>query len=270
MYESTPRQPVVPDGSTLLVVFGAVFAGGLVTGVTGFGYAIVATATLASLLDPRTAIVVVIVPILAANVSLVFELDRAGFTACARRFWAYVAAGAVGTVLGMAALAQVQTAPLTVALGVFTLGYVAATQPWFALPGTSRVDEFCVVETHARKGLLGFLSGIVFGASNVGVQVVAYLRTLSLDRSTFVGVVAMVFLGIGIVRVGAAWVFGLYASPAVLALSVAAALPGLVGVALGRRLRSAVPRRVQELVVYLLLAVIGGTLVWNGGTALVG
>jgi len=118
--------------------------------------------------------------------------------------------------------------------------------------------------------LLGFLSGIVFGASNVGVQVVAYLRTLSLDRSTFVGVVAVVFLGIGIVRVGAAWTFGLYGSPAVLALSVAAAVPGLVGVALGRRLRSTIPRCVQELVVYLLLAVIGGTLVRSGFTSLAG
>jgi hypothetical protein len=76
----------------------------------------------------------------------------------------------------------------------------------------------------------GLLSGLVFGASNVGVQVVAYLKSLDLDHATFVGVVAMVFLGISSVRVVAAGVLGLYEDGSLLALSTVAAAPGLVGV----------------------------------------
>jgi len=259
---------VVPTGTGLALLFGVVFAGGLVTGVTGFGFAIVATASLASLFEPRTAVVVVIVPILAANVSLVRELDRTGLVSCVRRFWSFVAAATVGTVLGMIALSYVAAAPLSLALGLFTVGYAAAAQPWVRLPGESRFDDFCLVETHTRKGVLGAVSGAIFGASNVGVQVIAYLESLDLDHETFVGVVAMIFLGIGVVRVGAAWLLGLYDSTAVLGVSVAAALPGLLGVAVGKRFRTRIPPRVRDAVVYALLVVIGVKLAAGGVAAL--
>ncbi|SDF15459.1 sulfite exporter TauE/SafE family protein [Halorientalis regularis] len=252
------------DVTTLALVFAAVFAGGLVTGVTGFGYAIVATATLASLLEPRTAIVVVILPILAANLSLVTELDRAGLRSCVRRFWAFVAAGAVGTVAGMVALTRIPAAPLSAGLGLFTLGYVAVSQPWIALPGQRRFESFCLVETHARKGLLGVAAGLVFGASNVGVQVVAYLRSLDLDHETFVGVVAMIFLGVGTVRVATAWLLGLYGSSSLLAVSAAAAVPGLVGVTVGKRLRPMITPRRRNAAVYTMLLVIGVRLAGAG------
>ena len=254
----------------LAIIFAVVFAGGLVTGVTGLGYAIVATASLASLFEPQTAVVIVIIPILAANVSLIRELDRSGLVSCVRRFWSFVAAAAVGTVLGMIALSVIPAAPLVLALGLFTLGYVAVAQPWVRLPGEAWVDEFCLTETHARKGLLGVVSGAVFGASNVGVQVIAYLESLDLDHRTFVGVVAMIFLGVGIVRVGAAWLLGLYGSTALVGVSVAAALPGLVGVAVGKRFRDRIRPRVRDAVVFLLLAVIGAKLAADGATVLLG
>lgn len=254
----------------LAVIFAVVFAGGLVTGVTGFGFAIVATASLASLFEPRTAVVVVIIPILAANVSLVRELDRDGLVSCARRFWSFVAAAAVGTVLGMVALSVLPAAPLVLGLGLFTLGYVAVAQPWVRLPGEAWLDEFCLTETHARKGLLGVVSGAIFGASNVGVQVIAYLESLNLDYRTFVGVVAMVFLGVGVVRVAAAWLLGLYGSSALVGVSLAAAVPGLVGVAVGKRFRDRIQPRVRNVVVHLLLAVIGTKLTVDGASVLVG
>ena len=252
------------DTTSLALVFTVLFVGGLITGVTGFGFAIVATASLASLLDPQTAVVIVIIPILAANLSLVRELDRAGLRSCVLRFWSFVLPAAVGTVAGMVVLSRIPTAPLTLALGLFTLGYTLLAQPWVRLPGEARFDEFCIVETHARKGLLGVLSGGIFGASNVGVQVIAYLESLDLDRETFVGVVAMIFLGIGVIRVGTAWLFGLYDSTSLVAVSMAAALPGLVGVAVGKRFRTSIPPRVQHLVVYLLLSVIGVKLATDG------
>lgn len=256
------------DPASLALVFVVVFVGGLVTGVTGFGYAIVATASLASLLDPQTAVVIVIIPILAANISLVNELDRDGLRSCTVRFWSFVLPAAIGTVAGMLALSRIPTAPLTLALGTFTLTYALVAQPWVRLPGERTVLDFCLAETHARKGVLGLFSGVIFGASNVGVQVVAYLESLDLDRETFVGVVAMIFLGIGLVRVLAAWVFGLYDSTAFVVVSIGAAIPGLLGVQAGKRFRPRIPPRVQNLVVYVLLAVIGVKLATDGLLAL--
>lgn len=251
-----------------MLVTAVVFVGGFVTGVTGFGYAIFATATLASVLDPQTAVVIVIIPILAANVSLVRELDRDGLRSCASRFWPFVAAAVVGTVLGMVVLSGVSPAPLTAGLGVFTLAYVVVAQPWVTLPGEQWVAAFCLGESRTKKGLLGLISGVIFGGTNAGVQVIAYLESFELDHSTFVGVVAMIFLGVGTIRVWTAWFLGLYASADVVALSVLGAAPGLVGVDAGRRLRPRVSPRQREIAVYVLLSVIGATLVWNGLTGL--
>lgn len=45
---------------------------------------------------------------------------------------------------------------------------------------------------------------VLFGSSNVAVQVVAYHDSLSLDRHTFVGVLAMILVGISSLRIGIA------------------------------------------------------------------
>ena len=77
---------------------------GVVTGVAGFGLALVGTMALATLLAPAVAVVVMLVPILSTNVSLLGELDADGLRSCARRFWPYVLAALAGTIAGMTLL----------------------------------------------------------------------------------------------------------------------------------------------------------------------
>lgn len=256
---------VVITPSLLVVGAVAVALGGVVAGLAGFGFALVSTALLATLVDPATAVVLLIVPVLAANASLVRELDRDGLRSCVARFWPYVLGAALGTGLGMAALSSLPRRPVTLALGLFTLAYVATSQ---RLVPVSRPETATGVVGRVRgraaKAALGFVSGVVFGATNVGVQVVAYLRSLDLDRATFVGVVAMVFLGVSGLRVLLAGLLGLYPSFDLLGLSVAAVGPGLVGVAVGRRLRPRVPPRHQRLAVLGLLTLVGVRLVSAG------
>jgi uncharacterized membrane protein YfcA len=111
---------------------------------------------------------------------------------------------------------------------------------------------------------VGVVSGLLFGATNVGVQLVAYLRSFELSHGLFVSVVAMVFLGINTIRVGAAGALGLYPSLAVFGLSVAAVVPSVLGVAAGRKLRRRVSSRQREIAVLGLLTVIGIRLVLGG------
>jgi hypothetical protein len=248
----------------LAVAFLAVGLGGFVTGMTGFGFAVVSTALLTTVLDPASAVVVMILPVLGANLTLVRELDPDGLRSCVRRFWPFVAAATVGTVVGMAFLSRVPARPLAGALGVFVLGFVAVSQRAVAVPGRSWLERRCFVGSVPAKTGLGLVSGLVFGATNVGVQVVAYLRSLDLDRSTFVGVVAMVFLGISSVRVVAAVALGLFSGTGPLALSAVAVVPGLLGVAAGTRLRRHVPGSVQQAATFALLVVIGVRLTVRG------
>lgn len=253
---------------TLIAIAFVVFFGGLVKGVAGFGYAIASTALLATFLDPSVAVTIMILPMLIANLSLLTELDREDFRTCIARFWPYLGAALIGTLVGMALLGLIPKPVLALLLGVFTLGYVLVTQPYVRIPGEDWFVDRCFRPGFLAKAILGLVSGVVFGASNIGVQVVAYLDTLELDRSTFVGVLAMILVGISGVRVGAAWYLGLYEAGSLLALSIGAIVPGLLGVRVGGALRQYVPETYQTGGTMLLLSVIGVRLVTNGAGAL--
>jgi uncharacterized membrane protein YfcA len=244
--------PVVGVG--LLAV---VLVAGAINGVAGFGFALVGTTVLATVIDPSVAVVFMIFPILAVNVSLVRDLSRSDLRTCARRFKTLVAAAAVGTVLGMLALDQLPARPLKAGLGLLTLGFVATSQDVVALPGRDAVEDRCFVESAPAMAGVGVVSGLLFGGTNVGVQLIAYLRSCGLSHGVFVGVVAMSFLGLNAVRVGLAGALGLYPSTAVAAASLLAAVPALAGVVAGKRLRERVGERQRRVAVLGLLTVVG-------------
>lgn len=256
--------PVPGETSILLLASFIVLFGGLVKGVAGFGYALVSTTLLASLLTPADAVVLMIVPMLAASLSLLRELALSELKTCIIRFWPYVLAASIGTAIGMLLIDAIPKHVMLLGLGVFTLTYVTGKQPYVAIPGESWFRERCFRPSTPAKAALGFVSGLLFGSANVAVQVVAYLDSLSLDRATFVGVLAMILVGISSLRIGIAWTLGMYDAGSLLLLSIFLAVPGLLGVTIGRRLRTAIPARIELLGVLGLLTIIGLRLVTRG------
>ena len=241
-----------------------VLVAGAVNGLAGFGFALVGTMALATALDPAVAVVFMIFPIVSVNLSLVRELSVEELRSCGRRFWPLVAAALVGTVLGLVVLDRLPAAPLKTGLGVLTLGFVATAQRVVPVPGLDRARDRCFVEHPAAMAGVGGVSGLLFGGTNVGVQLIAYLRSCDLSHGVFIGVVAMVFLGLNGVRVAAAGLLGLYPSTNVAAASAAAALPAVAGVAVGRRLRGRIDERGRRALVLGLLTLIGIRLVLGG------
>jgi hypothetical protein len=73
-----------------------------------------------------------------------------------------------------------------------------------------------------------------------------------------------VFLGLNGIRVAIAGVFGLYPSATIFAASAIAALPAVLGVAIGKRLRVVTSERKRRFVVLGLLSVVGVRLVGSG------
>lgn len=250
--------------TTVALVTLVIFVAGATNGLAGFGFAVVGTMALATMLDPATAVVFMIIPILAVNLSLVRDLSGEELRTCSRRFGPLIGAALIGTVVGMAVLSSIPTRPLRVGLGVLTLGFVATAQRWIPLPEwpSGGKDTF----GHTRVGMLGVggISGLLFGGTNVGVQLIAYLRSFDLSHGLFVGVVALVFLGLNGIRVGIAGLFGLYPSHAVLLASVVAALPAVLGVTVGKHLRAISGERSRRVVVLGLLTVVGVRLVGGG------
>ncbi len=246
------------------IVAVVVFVAGAVNGVAGFGFALVGTMALATTVDPAVAVVFMILPILSVNLSLVGDLSAPQLRSCGRRFAPLMGAALVGTVVGLVALDVVPEAPLRVGLGAVSLAFVVSAQETVSVPGLERAGEGCFVESAPAMVAVGGVSGLLFGGTNVGVQLIAYLRSCELSHGLFIGVVAMVFLGLNGVRVLAAGALGLYPDVTVVLASVGAAVPAVAGVAAGKRLRGAVGERQRRTAVLALLAVIGVRLVLGG------
>jgi len=246
------------------VLVAVVFVAGTINGVAGFGFALVGTMALASVIDPATAVVFMIVPILSANITLVRELSAEDLRTCGRRFAVLVGSALVGTVVGMAVLDTLPAAPLRIGLGAVTLSFVASAQNLVPVPGVEGTKDRCFVERPVAMAGVGGISGLLFGGTNVGVQLIAYLRSCNLSHGLFVGVVAMVFLGLNAIRVGVAGVLGMYPGLTLAGVSLGATIPAVAGVTLGQRLRDRVDERTRRTVVLGLLTVIGVRLVLGG------
>lgn len=241
----------------LVALAGTVLLAGALTGVAGFGFALLGTMAIATALDPGGAVVFMIVPILAVNLSLLRELRVDDLRTCGRRFLPLIGTALVGTVAGIALLDRLPANVLRTALGLLTLGFVASAQRAVPIPWLAGATRRCYVESAPAMVGLGGVGGLVFGATNVGVQFVAYLKGRDLEHGLFVGVVALVFVGLNGVRVGAAGLLGLYPDPDFLVASVGVATLGVVGVAVGRRARGRIPAWLRGATVLGLLALIG-------------
>ena len=252
--------PVELVGGLVVVVLLA----GAVNGLAGFGFALVGTMALATAIDPATAVVFMIAPILGVNLSLISELSVAELRTCGQRFAPLVLAALIGTVAGLVALDSVPQGPLKVGLGLLSLGFVINAQQLIEIPGLDRAREGCFVESTAGMVGVGAVSGLLFGGTNVGVQLIAYLRSCNLSHGVFVGVVAMVFVGLNGIRIATAGVLGLYPSSTLAIASALAVLPAVAGVAVGKRLRTTIGERQRRVAVLGLLTVIGIRLILGG------
>lgn len=252
--------------SQLLLVLAAfvLVLAGTVNGLAGFGFALIGTMVLASITDPATAIVVMIIPILAVNSSLVRELSVADLRSCGARFTPLLSAALVGTVLGMAIIDLLPDQQLRALLGAITLGFVINAQNVRSVPFLERAKQACFVKSTPAMIGVGGVGGVIFGGTNVGIQLVAYVRSFDLSHRIFVGVIALVFLGLNGVRVATAAVFGMYTDVLVVIGSLLAIAPALLGVALGRRLRERVTQSAIRTMVLLLLTVVGLRLLMAG------
>ena len=258
------RMALALSAELVATVAVVVAVAGAVNGVAGFGFAVVGTTVLASTLDPAAAVAFMIVPMFAVNVALVGELTREELRTCGARFAPLLVAALVGTLAGMALLDRLPAAPLRVLLGVVSLGFVATAQRAVSLPSLPTSADRERAEGPLVMGVVGVVSGVLFGATNVGVQLVAFVRSFDLSHGVFVGVVALVFVGINGLRVGAAGALGLYTDAAFALASAAAAVPAVAGVAVGTRLRDRVSERLRRGLVLGLLTVIGLRLILGG------
>jgi hypothetical protein len=240
---------------TALVGALAVLVAAFVKGAIAFGFPTVATPLLALVVDVKTAVAVLILPNLVMDA--LQSARRGSLLGTARRLATLLGAGAVGTVLGTRVLVGLPPRTMTLILGAFLIGFAALNASRVSLRVPAGWEGWL-------SPAVGLLAGVVGGVTNVpSPPLVIYFYALGLPKHDFVRSVALSFMVLKLVQLGAVAHFGLL-TWGLLGTSLALTPVALAGFALGLKVQDRLDQRAFNRVVLGFLVVLGGWLVARG------
>ncbi len=170
---------------THILVGAALLFAAFVKGATGLGFPLIATPTVALLLDIRIAVTILILPNLLMDITQVF---RDGFpSAILRRFKSMIGLTIIGVFLGTTVLVILPLWALSLCLGMMVMVFV-----------TSNLLKFDFTVSPAAEKIwspvCGFASGFLNGMTNAaGPTLAIYLYSLKLEKRDFVKSIATIF-----------------------------------------------------------------------------
>jgi uncharacterized protein len=157
-----------------------------VKGATGLGFPLIATPTVALLLDIRIAVTVLILPNLFMDSAQVLR-DGLPYNIF-RRFKGFIVPTIIGVFLGTMVLVKTPLWVLNLGLGVMVLVFVISNLLRFDFTVSPKQENFF-------SPIFGFLSGFLNGVTNAaGPALAIYFYSLKLDKRTFVKSLATIFV----------------------------------------------------------------------------
>jgi len=234
-------------GVTLYCIV-ALFAGGLFKGVAGLGLPLVGVPLLTVVLSLKSAIGVLVVPLIFSNLFQSFEGGL--FLPVARRFWPLYATLFVTIAVSTRALIAIPERYLFALIGValILLPTIARLQP--RLRVRPRQEPWLAPLAGALAGLFGGIS------SYYGPALMLYVMWLRLPKAEFVVAVSQMF-SVGAVGLAIGlFVFGV-ATPTQFGVSALACIPVLVGLLLGQRVRFRMSEQRFAQVIFVTYVVTG-------------
>lgn len=238
----------------LALVLFFVSLGGLVKGLTGFGFGILGTALLANFISVQDAVTVMILPLLAVNIPLILEADLSELKNCIQNYGYFISAGLLGAFIGVLIVDYLPVEILSIGIGLIAVLYVYFKQDYFYSPEKQFSQGF--TDKSYNQSIIGSTAGIVFGASNIGLLYVTYLDRLELSKKTFAGLLSVVILSAALIRMTVSMSTGLYTSQLFM-ISGLAALVGLVVSEAGAKISYRVPEKFLQNLTLLLILVAG-------------
>lgn len=239
------------DVSNVVLVVSGLFLAGLIKGITGIGYSTCALPFLVASVGLKAAMALVIVPAIASNGAMIF--GAAGLAIVARRFWRFYAGIIPGIALGAYALTFVDLGSATQLLGWITLVYVglATVRPNITLP--TELERMLALPA-------GFLNGLLTGLTGSQIlPLMPYMMALRLPADQQVQAVNLAVTLASLVMAASLLGTGIMTAE-LLAISVAGAIPALIGVAAGSHLRRYLSPGMFRQVTLCMLGIIGAAL----------
>jgi uncharacterized membrane protein YfcA len=246
------------DTGELVLALAAVAVGFFAKGVTGVGGPSLAIPVLAAFTGVEYAVAVIAIPTALANIWLLMDTK----SAAKDTGWFLIpmlAAGFVGTVLGVWLLLSIDDQVMAVVLGAFMLLYIV----WYLFNPEAKLSDRSARRLAAPAGLA---AGALHGATGISAPVVAtYIHSLRLPRTAFVFAVSVPFLVLGLVQIASLVALGGYDRGRIVA-GVLACIPVIVVTPIAMRLGKGLSVRTFQYVVLAVLAAAAVRLLWSGLT----
>lgn len=226
-----------------------------VKGAIGFGLPLMAVPIVSSILDPRTAVLVVAIPVLLSNLMMIAR--GGGRREDLARLALLGGTLVVGTALGAQLLASLDLRALSVLVGLSALAFVGANAARLNLVVPPKQERVWVPA-------IGLLSGVLGGSTSIyGLLMTSYLHALRLPRRAFVFSITLMFTLGNVTQVVTYWQLGLYSGPTLL-YALLACVPTFLGTWVGIRLQDVLPLRVWNALVLGFILLSGLNLVVRG------
>ncbi len=241
------------DGYLIFISGFGLLLAGVIKGATGLGYASCALPFLVVAVGLRPAMALVLLPAMATNISIAFTAGH--FSEIVHRFAPLYLAMLPGIGLGLFILFWLGNSSLAVSiLGAAIVSYAAFAlwRPQLALSG--QAARMLQVPT-------GFANGVLTGLTGSQVMpLFPYMMALDLDPNRLVQAINLSVMLASTVLAVSLFATGIMTLP-LLAVSVLAIAPALLGVEIGRRVRGLIPATQFRTCVLVILFLMGISLV---------
>lgn len=217
------------DWTLLLLAGTGLFLAGILKGATGLGYSSCALPFLVSSVGLKSAMVLVLVPAMATNISIAVEAGH--FAETTRRFWKLYLAMLPGIGLGLFLLLWLPQSIAVRSLGavIVTYSVMSLLRPHFYISASS--------EQHLQIPA-GFANGVIAGLTGSQVMpLFPFMMALDLDPNRLIQAINLAVTFTSIVLAAGLYTTGVM-TPELALGSVIAILPAVGGADLGTRLRS--------------------------------
>jgi uncharacterized membrane protein YfcA len=233
----------------------AMFVAGSISGMTGFGVGVVGSISLAILVGPKLAVILLSILSSFASATQVIKF-RHELPTVRRLIW-LLAGALVGAVIGSYLLVWLPYTALALLLGGFTLTYVVVTLSGFKPRVAAGVER-------VLSPAVGLLAGVInstIGSS--GPVLGPYMLALGLAPSAFIIALSTSFFLMGLVRLITLATLDVY-TWSIVAAGLGLLVPTFTGQLAGFWLQSRVPKHIFERLVLAMLALAASYLLVRG------
>ena len=233
----------------------ALFVAGGVKGVIGLGLPLTAISIIGAVVDLRTAIAYIAIPVVATNLYQAFDGGRT--PEMLRKYWVINLCSVAGTVVGTQILFVVDPRILITLLGGVVILYVAINASRFRIRISDRAAPWAAPP-------LGILSGLLTGPTgSVGIPIALYLQARDVDKESFLRAIALTFLISSSVLVLALLEKGAISRESAI-ISAVSLVPAFAGMAVGQRLRGRLSEDRFRVFVFMFLLIAAVNLIRKG------